>query len=51
MENDIKKTTQGILISFVENSKILVLDNEGIDGYDNSKDKTGDKLVNCFKFY
>eukprot|EP00833_Pecoramyces_ruminatium_P009956 jgi/Orpsp1_1/1183988/evm.model.c7180000087531.1 len=44
MENDIKKTTQGILISFVENSKILVLDNEGIDGYDNSKDKTGDKL-------
>lgn len=43
MGDEIKRTTQGILISPVENSNILILDNEGVDGYENYQDRYGNK--------
>ena len=39
MGEKIHKTTQGIMISPVENSNILLLDNQGVDGFEDSKDE------------
>jgi len=47
MGERINKTTQGIWISPVENSNILLLDNEGVDGYENLKEES--KEVCIFK--